>query len=239
MFADDTQLFNKTESSIEETFKVLNIYEKASGARMNMNKTVGMYIGGWRNKRPKFNEIKWTNKPVKALGVLHGYAVDLDKIWLDKINKIKSCIEVWKSRDLTYSGKVLIIKSFVLSVIGYEIEMRGIPLKYEKDINNIIWSFVWDGKTNQVSRAVCCLPKEKGGMDMINLRNFIKSKQIKCLYSIVNSSLDKWNAVGKYWLTSLDAKFGTEYFICTCSDIKGLFPLPLSDYYKKSLDFLC
>jgi chromosomal replication initiation ATPase DnaA len=30
MFADDTQLINKTEESIEETFKTLEIYEKAS-----------------------------------------------------------------------------------------------------------------------------------------------------------------------------------------------------------------
>jgi hypothetical protein len=52
-------------------------------------------------------------------------------------------MEVWKSRDLTYFGKKLIIKSFVLSVIGYEIEMRGIPVKFEKEINSIIWDFIW------------------------------------------------------------------------------------------------
>jgi hypothetical protein len=61
-------------------------------------------------------------------------------------------MEVWKSRDLTYFGKILIIKSFVLSVIGYEIEMRGIPVKFEKEIHSIIWDFIWDfiwdGKTN-------------------------------------------------------------------------------------------
>jgi hypothetical protein len=33
MFADDTQLINKTEESIEETFKTLEIYEKASGQK--------------------------------------------------------------------------------------------------------------------------------------------------------------------------------------------------------------
>jgi hypothetical protein len=101
--------------------------EKASGAKMNLEKTVGMYLGKWRNKNPRFKNIKWSTKPVKALEVFHGYAIDLEMIWLEKINKIKSSMEVWKSRDLTYFGKTLIIKSFVLSVIGYEIEMRGIP----------------------------------------------------------------------------------------------------------------
>ena len=41
MFADDTQLINKTEESIEETFKTLEIYEKASGAKMNLEKQWG------------------------------------------------------------------------------------------------------------------------------------------------------------------------------------------------------
>ena len=33
------------------------------------------------------------------------YGIDLEMIWLEKINKIKSCMEVWKSRDLTYFWK--------------------------------------------------------------------------------------------------------------------------------------
>jgi hypothetical protein len=31
-------------------------------------KTVGMYLGKWRNKNPRFKNIKWSTKPVKALG---------------------------------------------------------------------------------------------------------------------------------------------------------------------------
>ena len=38
------------EESIEETFKTLEIYEKASGAKMNLEKTVRMYLGKWRKK---------------------------------------------------------------------------------------------------------------------------------------------------------------------------------------------
>lgn len=64
---------------------------------------------------------------------------------------------VWKSRDLTFSGKLLIIKSFVLSLIGYEIDMRGIPDIYDKQINNSVWSSIFDGKTNQISRTVCTI----------------------------------------------------------------------------------
>jgi hypothetical protein len=40
---------------------------------------------------------------------------------------IKSCLEVWKTGDLTYQGKVLIHKTCIISQINFEIEMRGIP----------------------------------------------------------------------------------------------------------------
>ena len=86
MFTDDTQLFNRDEESTEETFKVLNIYEKSSGAKINLNKTVGMYVGRWKNKTPKFKQIKWSKDPVKALGVIHGHNVNIDALWLE--NKI-------------------------------------------------------------------------------------------------------------------------------------------------------
>ena len=45
MFADDTQLFNKNEESVEPAFKVLVKYEKAPGSKINYEKTKGLFIG--------------------------------------------------------------------------------------------------------------------------------------------------------------------------------------------------
>jgi hypothetical protein len=45
MFADDTQLFNKDERSVEKSFDILSKYEKASGSRINYNKTKAISIG--------------------------------------------------------------------------------------------------------------------------------------------------------------------------------------------------
>ena len=45
MFADGTQLFNKNNESVKISFDILTIYEKASGSKVNYEKTKGMYIG--------------------------------------------------------------------------------------------------------------------------------------------------------------------------------------------------
>jgi hypothetical protein len=48
-----------------------------------------------------------------------------DDIWKKNINKMKSCTQVWKTRNLTFKGKTLIVKNFLLAQMGYETEMRG------------------------------------------------------------------------------------------------------------------
>ena len=73
MFADDTQLFNKNDESVRKYFDILTIYEKASGSKVNYEKTKGMYIGSAKNNRPKFTKIVWTKDNVKTLGIHHGY----------------------------------------------------------------------------------------------------------------------------------------------------------------------
>jgi hypothetical protein len=43
MFSDDTQFITKTEESIEETFKTLGIYEKASFEKLCLNKVIQIH----------------------------------------------------------------------------------------------------------------------------------------------------------------------------------------------------
>ena len=79
MFADDTQLFNKDERSVEKCFVILSKYEKASGSRINYNKTKAISICTAHHRKQNFNKISWIKENVKTLGIHHGYNVDNDK----------------------------------------------------------------------------------------------------------------------------------------------------------------
>jgi hypothetical protein len=105
---------------------------------------------------------------------------------------MKCCTQIWKTRNLTFKGKrkTLIVKNLLVSQMGYEIEMRGIPDRFKSEINVIIWTFIWDDKINQIDRNVCCLDTKEGGMGMINIENLIRSKQIKIIYRIIHSDLE-------------------------------------------------
>jgi hypothetical protein len=69
-FIIDTQLFNKDERSVEKSFDILSKYEKASGSRINYNKTKAISIGNARHRKPKFNKISWIKENVKTLGYI-------------------------------------------------------------------------------------------------------------------------------------------------------------------------
>jgi hypothetical protein len=50
-------------------------------------------------------------------------------------------VKMSKDFYLTYTGKTLIVKNLLISLCGYEIEMRGIPEKYVKEITTLVWGF--------------------------------------------------------------------------------------------------
>ena len=75
ILADDTQLLNKNDESVKKSFDISTIYEKASGSKVNYEKTKIMYIGSAKNNRPKFTKIILTKDNVKTLGIHHGYNI--------------------------------------------------------------------------------------------------------------------------------------------------------------------
>ena len=191
--------------------------------------------GSSRTKKTKFQRISWTSDNVKTLGIHHGYNIDDNEIWKIIIEKMKNCVHVWKSRNLTYTGKTLIVKNSLITLCGYEVEIRGVPEKFKKEINDLIWNFVWGGKVNQIDRNVRCLEVKKGGMGMINFEFFIESKSIKLLYRIINEPIQSWNAIAKFWLRKLDQKYNEQFFICKCSNDSNFNLNFLPAFYRKAI----
>ena len=74
------------ENQFEKLSKLPIKSKKLRGQKNNKTKTIGLYLGAWKNKNPQFKEITWTKTNVKTLGINHGYEVDENEIWIKKIN---------------------------------------------------------------------------------------------------------------------------------------------------------
>lgn len=239
MFADDTQLFHTTEQSICKGFEILNIYCKASGAKLNLHKTKGLYIGQWKTKVPQNKQIKWV-KAVTGLGTTFGYDINYEELWLQKFTKFKKIITQWKNRDLTLNGKKLIINAYIMSSISYltDIYTSHVPQSFITKTRELIRDFLWSGKTWRISQNTLALRKEHGGLELQDINNFISCKKIKWILRIICSPQCKWNSYGRYCFALGDKLFNSENFLLQCSSIKGL-TIELPPFYKTCLDSWC
>ena len=236
LFADDTQIFCYDEQAIKKTFEMLEVYAQASGAKINYHKTKGLYIGNWKNKTGKFKKIKWVTQ-VKALGVEFGFNINYEKIWMQKFSKFKEKLSQWKRRDISVYGKKVLINSYIFSSINYLAEMYpdNIPTEFDKKIKDLCCDFLWGSKTWRVSQTSMSLKKEHGGLEIPNFEIIAKTKQIMWVLKLVNKPLDKWNSMGRFYLTLLDQEFQTDHYVTQCSDINSLNIKNLPKFYQTCL----
>ena len=93
-YADD-----KSYRSLQCLFRMINVYEGGSGARLNVTKTEAMWLGAWRSRGDQPLGLKWVTK-MKILGVVFGQDTETDN-WRPKLEKLEKHLNLWKSRSLS------------------------------------------------------------------------------------------------------------------------------------------
>ena len=90
--------------------------------------------------------IKWTDNPVKTLGIYFGHdKEDCEKLnWENKIEKMNNLLLLWTKRNLTILGKIWIIKSLIVSIFTYVASACVVPEKYRKEIDSKCFKFIWN-----------------------------------------------------------------------------------------------
>ena len=77
-------------------------------------------------------------------------------------------------RNITPIGKIIIIKSLLLSKLTH----LFLSLPRPDAIRNTVFKFIWGGKNDKIARKTMQLDLERGGCRMININTFIKSLKI-------------------------------------------------------------
>ena len=76
------------------------------------------------------------------------------------MSKIENIVRLWKARRFTFSGKITIIKSFLVSQIIYNAQMISMPENVMKLIDSLLYTFLWNGKKHKIKRKVVCMSYE-------------------------------------------------------------------------------
>ncbi|KAL9963239.1 hypothetical protein ACROYT_G032418 [Oculina patagonica] len=105
-FADDTTIITKSVESLKPYLQILDCFGIISGLKLNKKKTKAMWIGSMKDSNLKVLDFKTTKEPIKVLGIHLSYNKNkcTEENFYVKINKMKTKLNLWLSRDLTIYG---------------------------------------------------------------------------------------------------------------------------------------
>ena len=101
-YADDMAVFLTTETSFQALNDELTVYNSVSGAHLNREKSVGLWLGKWKRLENPL-QIKWITTAIKILGLTFSpsYYESMKENWSMVLEKLKKTLDIWKSRDLS------------------------------------------------------------------------------------------------------------------------------------------
>ena len=178
-FADDSTLILADPESVANSVKIIENFSKVAGPKLNKDKCEGIWLGTLKNMPDTYAGIKFSNEPIKCLGIFFGHDKHgcYEKNWTDKVTKIQKLLNRWKQRNLTLQGKILILKSLGLSKLTYGFTILHTPNAILHEVNKLFYSFLWNNH-DRIKRNTMIGPIEKGGLEMIDV--FCYDEALKC-----------------------------------------------------------
>ena len=116
--ADDLKLTLRGKRSVGKAFELIENFAKASGLKLNKQKTNGLKIENCNNQNAGLPLINWANKAIKVLGTQIG-TVNSKLIWREAIEKVRKEKRFITVPFQTWQAKAVLAKSKLLPQITY------------------------------------------------------------------------------------------------------------------------
>ena len=194
----------------------LEWFRKISGLAINKDKTSVIKIGALRGRsvswEGKFG-LKWTTES-EVLGIK--YNIDSMETISDdnisaKVSDIKKLIAIWSTRTLTPYGKVVIIKSLLMSKITHILLSLPTPSNTAIcQLEQLFYSFLWSNKPPKFRREIMEANTTDGGLKLHNLNFFDAALKIGWIKRYINTK-SKWSVVPYNFDFDGLFKYGVDY----------------------------
>ena len=172
-FADDLMLSCKGDlQSISILIKTVDYFSSCSGLKANNSKS-GIYLTGvsneFRAQADQTIDYSFESLPVKYLRMpitsKRYSATDYEYL----VDKMTARIRVWYVKNLSYTARLQLVNSVLMSITNYWCQAVILPIKVIRQVNAICRSFLWFGSIESKNlgniswEKVCKPKKEEGG----------------------------------------------------------------------------
>ena len=177
IYADDLTLFLSPKAeNLRRVLEILEGFFRLSGLKISVSKTKAVWFGSDYNTGlklcPDLN-LEWV-KTFTLLGIKFDNNLErMESNFAVKLEIIEKLLANWLYRYITPYGKIIIIKTLALSKLCHVALVIPNPTKQMfKQIENIFFKFLWNNKSEKVSREDSKLPEHYGGLNMPDIEKF-------------------------------------------------------------------
>jgi hypothetical protein len=176
-FADDTALYLQgTRDNMERTQKVLDIFCKASGAKINWHKIATIWASK-KNKEWEWGQevgLQWIpeSKGVRYLGIQVGFHLPPEANFDKMLSALKGKLINWSTCRLSLAGRILVANQVLLASMWYLAATWNPNPRMCCQVRGVVRNFIWSGKATNARAKVkwetLVLPTSQGGLGIID-----------------------------------------------------------------------
>jgi exonuclease III len=177
MFADDTLLFlDGTKDNMDKALNVINRFGAASGAKLNLHKSVGLWLSQHERNWQWGEEagMKWLlpGEVTRYLGYPFGLNIPQKEKDGKMLGQIRKHLSKWANLPLSLAGRIMIANQVVLSSIWYFASCTDYIGKALRLAKATVRNYIWSGKKESRARAkvrwdTVVLPIVRGGVKVL------------------------------------------------------------------------
>ena len=199
-YADDTNLFVRDNNSVRKILILVELFELISGAKLNKQKTFGTWLGKWRGRQDQPFGLNWSTEVQKSYGVYLGSEESENMNWEKVLSKFQKTINLFSRRDLSFKGRSIILHTVICNSIWYVGSLVLMPENVELKLNKMMFSFLWNNKTELINRHTLHNNFKDGGLNVVNIRIKLNALLIKHVLKLIKGNESKWTFFARYWI---------------------------------------
>jgi exonuclease III len=215
----------------------LQLYEDASGARVNVGKSSALLLGPAMEADFAALQVPvlQAGQSTKYLGFSVGPDVTDRDLWIECAAKMTSTLAQWARRSLSIAGRITVIRVLATSKLWYLASIVGPPRDILRQMDLSVRRFLWKGKkAGPIRRGLCLAPRSAGGIGMLDIDSCIGGLQFSWLQRLLDDGDGKWKDLALEELRSAQqsTKWGLGTRLLVSEVIKVELPSPWSRVFR-------
>ena len=188
-------------NSLRIIFDTCLIFQSYSSLKLNLEKSEACWIGRARGSTDTRISCKWvdlSDQAIRTLGIFNSYDHDhLQKLnFLDDLKCLSEVLQLWRGRELSLSGKILVFKTLALPRLLYACTMK-IPSKQPIDQLYVLHkNFIWDKKRPKINKRSTLIGNNlEGGYKDIDIKSKISSLKSSWETRLLDNNFHQWKII--------------------------------------------